>query len=266
MGAEYDASWDLDREGGHENTASGLNATARDLARFGQLYLHGGARGGVQILPRAWVDTSTTIDRLRREPEVSTWWLMQHRQYWWIPMQDWDDEGDFFADGSRGQRIYVHPRSRIVIVQLANESAQDFPFRKLVHHLMGEPYRYPGGIPGRLMVAANGGAGPDSLRRLYRALCERAATEPASLVISESGMVSVGQRLLEKPATTAAGVAVLELAVERSPDSYRTHETLGAAYEKVGRPEKATAEYREAVKLSPHLARSAAKRLKDAGR
>ena len=39
MGAEHDASWDLDRKDGREHAASGLNATARDLARFGRLYL-----------------------------------------------------------------------------------------------------------------------------------------------------------------------------------------------------------------------------------
>ncbi|TMQ73733.1 MAG: serine hydrolase, partial [Candidatus Eisenbacteria bacterium] len=111
MGAEYDASWDLDHANGHENTASGLNATARDLARLGRLVLQGGAREGAQILPRDWVAASTTLDRSRTEPEVSTWWRMQHQHYWWIPMQNWDAEGDCFADGSRGQRIYLHPRS-----------------------------------------------------------------------------------------------------------------------------------------------------------
>ena len=261
MGAEYDASWDLDHANGHENTASGLNATARDLARLGRLVLQGGAREGAQILPRDWVAASTTLDRSRTEPEVSTWWRMQHQHYWWIPMQNWDAEGDCFADGSRGQRIYLHPRSRIVIVQLANESAQDFPFRKLVHVLLGEPYRYPVGIPGRLMAAATGGAAPDSVRRLYRDLCERAAADPSGLAITESGMLAVGQRLLGKPRTAAAGVAVLELAVERAPASYRAHEALGAAYEQVGPKDRATAEYREALRLSPHLARSAAKRL-----
>ena len=261
MGAEFDASWDLDRKDGREHAASGLNATARDLARFGRLFLDGGARGSIQIVPRDWVVASTTLDRSRPEPEVVTWWQMQHQHYWWIPMQNWDAERDFFADGSRGQRIYVHPRSRIIIVQLANESAQEFPFRKIVHYLLGEPFRYPASIPARLASAAKGGASADSVRRLYHALVERARTEPAGFVISEAGMITVGQQLLAQPASSAVGLAVLELAVERSPASYRTHEALGEAYEQRGSKERAWAEYREAARLAPRLARTAMKHL-----
>lgn len=261
IGAESDASWDLDHEDGQEHAASGLNATARDLARFGRLYLDGGAREGVQVLPREWVAASTTLDPSRPEPEVVTWWQMQHQRYWWIPMQNWNAERDFFADGSRGQRIYVHPRSRIVIVQLANESAQEFPFRKIVHYLMGEPFRYPVSIPGRLAGAAHGGAGADSVRRLYYALVERARKEPAAFVISEAGMITVGRQLHEQPARSAVGLAILELAMERSPASYQAHEALGEAYERAGSAERAMAEYREAARLAPSLARTATKRL-----
>ena len=260
MGAEFDASWDLDHKDGHEHVASGLNATARDLVRFGRLYLEGGARQGVQVLPHDWVVASTTLDRSRPEPEVVTWWQMQHQHYWWIPMQNWDAERDFFVDGSRGQRIYVHPRSRVVVVQLANESAQEFPFRKIVHYLMGEPFRYPTSIPGRLARAAGAGADADSVRRLYHALVERARTEPADFVVSEAGMISVGRQLLTQPGRSAVGIAVLELAVERSPTSYQAHDALGEAYEKNGSKERAMAEYREAARLAPLRAKTAVTR------
>jgi CubicO group peptidase (beta-lactamase class C family) len=261
MGAEHDASWDLDREQGLENAASGLNATARDFARFGRLYLEGGMAGGRAIVPGEWKAASTTLDSSRSEPEVSTWWLMQHQQFWWIPMQNWDAERDFFADGSRGQRIYVHPRSRIVIVQLANDSAQEFPFRKIVHYLMGEPFRYPTSIPGRLLGAASRGADADSVRRLYHALVTRAKEHPADFVVSENGMLTVGQRLLGESGKKPIGVAVLELAVERRPDSYRAREALGGAYEQLGDHDRARTEYREAARLSPSLARAAQKYL-----
>lgn len=266
MGAEFDASWDIDRKEGHENTASGLNATARDFARFGRLYLEGGAANGTQIVPRDWVAASTRLDTSRSEPDVSTWWLMQHQQYWWIPMQNWDAERDFFADGSRGQRIYLHPASHIVIVQLANESAQEFPFRKIVHYLMGEPFRYPTGIPGRLLGAARRGADPDSVKRLYHALVRQAEAEPARFVISESAMLSVGKQLAQEKARSAVGLAVLELAVERSPGSYRAHEALGEACEKGGARDRAMAEYREAARLSPQLAKTSTQRLAAAAR
>jgi CubicO group peptidase (beta-lactamase class C family) len=266
MGAEHDASWDLDHENGRENTASGLNATARDFARFGLLYLNQGRRESKQILPPDWVAASTMLDSSRSEPEVVTWWQMQHQHYWWIPMHDWNEEGDFFADGSRGQRIYVNPRAHLVIVQLANTSAQDFPFRKIAHYLMGEPFHYPASIPARLLAAARGGADADSLRLLYGHLVERERAHPQDFVVTEAGMISVGRTLLDEPRHRASAVAVLELAVERAPTSYQAREALGEAYEKAGSTDRAILEYRRAVQLAPELARPSAKRLAAIGR
>ena len=61
IGTEFDASWNLDHVGGSENTAAGFNATARDYARIGRLYLHHGEWNGVQLVPREWVDASTSL-------------------------------------------------------------------------------------------------------------------------------------------------------------------------------------------------------------
>ncbi len=85
-------------------------------------------------------------------------------------MQNWDAEQDFFADGSRGQRIYVNRRLRTIIVQLADESAQDFPFRKVAPYLAGESYTYPRVIANQLYATIAGGANADSVRTLYRNL------------------------------------------------------------------------------------------------
>ena len=143
IGTEFDASWSLDRRGGAEKAATGVNATARDYARFGRLFLHDGAWAGEQIVPRDWVERSTTLDTTRTRPEVGTWWRMQHRTYWWIPMRDWARERDFYADGAKGQRLYVHRPSGTIIVQLADSDEQDFPFRRITHYLLGEPYSDP---------------------------------------------------------------------------------------------------------------------------
>ena len=58
-------------------------------------------------------------------------------------MQEWSHERDFFADGAKGQRLYVHRASGTIIVELADSDAQDFPFRRITHYLLGEPYQYP---------------------------------------------------------------------------------------------------------------------------
>lgn len=195
IGTERDASWDLDRRDGSEKAASGFNATARDFARFGRLYLNDGKWDDAQVLPREWVMASTTLEASRNEPEVSTWWLMQHNALWWIPMQNWNAEQDFFADGSRGQRIYVNRRLRTIIVQLADESAQDFPFRKVAHYLAGEPYAYPRLIANQLYAAIARGASADSVRALYRNLLSRSAADPAGYSDSRAAMQALVRRL-----------------------------------------------------------------------
>jgi hypothetical protein len=192
------------------------------------LYLDSGRVGDRRVISSDWVVASTTLDRSRPEPEVATWWKMQHQHYWWIPMQNWDAERDFYADGSKGQRIYVHPRTHTVIVQLADDSRQDFPFRRIAHYLAGEPYEYPRGIPGLLYSAAQHGASADSVRRLYGSLSADAERHPERYYILEVGMISVGQALAAKPETRDAGVAVLKLSVERSPDSPRSRAALEA--------------------------------------
>ena len=148
-------------------------------------------------------------------------------------MHNWEAERDFFADGSRGQRVYVHPRSRIVIVQLANDSAQEFPFRKIVHHLMGEPFRYPVEHSGASARLPRGGE-PAPTRCVASIATSSSVPRPnpADYVISEAGMIAVGQTLLGQPGKSAVGLAVLELAVERSPSSSRARDALAAASKK----------------------------------
>src|SRR4051794_15340886 len=106
-------------------------------------------------------------------------------------MQNWNADRDFFADGSDGQRIYVNRRLKTIIVQIANDSRQDFPFRKVAHYLAGEQYTYPRLIPNQLYAAVAGGASADSVRALYRNLSARREADPASWSSSRAHMLSV---------------------------------------------------------------------------
>jgi len=53
-----DVEW-LGDLGGMPSAASGLRLRARDLAKFGSLYLHGGRWDGKQVVPEDWVALST---------------------------------------------------------------------------------------------------------------------------------------------------------------------------------------------------------------
>jgi CubicO group peptidase (beta-lactamase class C family) len=98
--------------------ASGMLATARDWARFGQLYLDDGMAGSRRILPEGWVEDSAT-------PTPGAWvgygagfWTNRgdsvgaaRRVAWGMPA------GSFFASGFMGQVILVIPAERLVIAR-----------------------------------------------------------------------------------------------------------------------------------------------------
>jgi hypothetical protein len=151
---------------------------------------------------------------------------MQHQHYWWIPMHNWDAEHDFYADGSKGQRIYVHPGTRTVIVQLADDSRQDFPFRKIAHFLAGERYTYPRLIPGILLGAARHGASTDSLRTLYHTLITEQSIRPADFTINEAMMLALARQLAGGARAKPYAIAVAELSIERSPHSAKSRAVL----------------------------------------
>jgi CubicO group peptidase (beta-lactamase class C family) len=92
-----------------------FHMSARDLARFGLLYLHRGAWGNRQIVPAAWVTESTTA--------WSTTYLDSGYGYlWWTGFPDHRvaimdlPVGGFWADGAEGQFIIVDPADDLVVV------------------------------------------------------------------------------------------------------------------------------------------------------
>jgi CubicO group peptidase (beta-lactamase class C family) len=63
VGMEADGSWSLDStSSGFEKMESGVNARARDFARFGMLFAQEGNWEGRQLISRGWVEESTRAD------------------------------------------------------------------------------------------------------------------------------------------------------------------------------------------------------------
>ncbi len=115
MGAEDDAYWLTDLYG-NEVTFCGLNATLRDYAKFGLLYLHGGKFDGKQIIPESWVKESITPDRPHLQPGATGErnWEWGYQYHWWVPV---GSRGDYCAGGAWGQYIYIAPEKNLVIVK-----------------------------------------------------------------------------------------------------------------------------------------------------
>jgi CubicO group peptidase (beta-lactamase class C family) len=94
----------------------GLRLRAVDMARFGQLYLQSGRWQGKTI-----IDANFVRNAWKPSPAASHYGL-----FWWRWVQEDPRTGPVhFANGFKGQRIYVVPKHGIVIVVTANISDAD---------------------------------------------------------------------------------------------------------------------------------------------
>ena len=118
MGAGSEAYWMVDKTG-MEFVIGGLNVTARDYAKIGQLYLDSGRWQGKQLVPEAWIIASVTPDAPHLMPGVRESALRRdgYGFQWWIP---YGSEDEFNAQGIYGQFIYVDPDKDMVIVKLSS--------------------------------------------------------------------------------------------------------------------------------------------------
>lgn len=114
IGAEHPALWSLDHKGGIEKAYCCFNSNARDFARLGDLYLHGGNWKGKQLVPEEYVQTSLQPVGLPDESGRITdyygyqWWLLPERG------------NIFYARGINGQWIICIPEEHMVIVRLGH--------------------------------------------------------------------------------------------------------------------------------------------------
>jgi CubicO group peptidase (beta-lactamase class C family) len=124
--------WNSDSQG-RTTTYAGIQATLREYAKFGYLYLQRGQWDGAQVVPSAWVDRST-----RAMHPCEDWYY-----YLWhinapIRLGTQDPNCDslfcaptevanlppdaYFAEGVSGEFIFIVPSSDLVVVRLASDS------------------------------------------------------------------------------------------------------------------------------------------------
>lgn len=114
MGASRPAGWTVDEQG-FERMESGFHARARDLARFGLLYLNQGRTGDQPVLPESWISDSTDTDTpLELEKYDGRRWGY-HAGWWIVPRPQ--GRSDYCAIGHFGQFIYISPQFDAVFVR-----------------------------------------------------------------------------------------------------------------------------------------------------
>jgi CubicO group peptidase (beta-lactamase class C family) len=129
MGAQRDAYITVDRLGA-PRCAGGVCATARDLARLGQLIAQGGAREGRPIIPGAWIDDITT------NGDAEAWdrgdfahlfpgFPMHYRDKWYLSREA---APLLFGLGVNGQNLFIDRAAQVVIAKFSSQaSALDVP-------------------------------------------------------------------------------------------------------------------------------------------
>lgn len=123
LGFEADAYWLVDGTG-MEMAFAGLNVTARDFAKLGELYRNGGRWNGQQIVPQDWVEASVRADAPHLQPGQPI--LADHPldlgygYQWWLPN---GERGEFSAIGIYNQLVYVDPSRGVTIVKLSANPA-----------------------------------------------------------------------------------------------------------------------------------------------
>lgn len=139
IGADREAFYTVDSIG-TPFAGGGLNATLRDLGRFGLLLLNEGRVGKTEIIP------ASAIQRIREggDPEIfakagyETLPGWSYDNMWWVSE---DDHGAFAARGVHGQTIWIDPTAEMVIVRFAS------------HPVAANPANDPTSLPAYRAVA-----------------------------------------------------------------------------------------------------------------
>jgi CubicO group peptidase (beta-lactamase class C family) len=111
IGADFDATWNVDKVGGYEKTFCCFNAVARDYARIGQLILDDGVMpfDKQQVISSSWMKRITT-------PATRLDYGWGYGAFFWHPYP-----GVTLMLGLHGQYVYIDIPKNTVIVKLSDE-------------------------------------------------------------------------------------------------------------------------------------------------
>jgi CubicO group peptidase (beta-lactamase class C family) len=117
-----------------------MAATARDLARFGRLYLERGVWAGERLLADAWIERPVErggVDDAVCPADFAGAGFRNYAALWWLLSAE---EGDVLAQGKDGQYLYLNPARNVVVVRLGR-SAGDLRTRQWVSLFRDEARR-----------------------------------------------------------------------------------------------------------------------------
>lgn len=135
MGAEFDAYITVD-QAGFALSDGGMNATLRDMGRFGQLVLSRGQALGRQVVPSGFIeDILTQPGDPNWEDSAGEGYEEYYRSQWW---GHGNGEGDVSAAGIHGQFLHVAPKANMVVAVFSSWPRADGGSRELGWKAIGE--------------------------------------------------------------------------------------------------------------------------------
>lgn len=127
LGMEHDALF-ITEPGHHGLGGTGLIATARDLARFGQMILQHGTYNGRQVLAPEVMEgfieggSRKAFERYAGDGSLKGF---SYRDQWWVTH---NEHRAFLAMGVYGQNIYIDPTANVVIVKQSSQPSAVLEF------------------------------------------------------------------------------------------------------------------------------------------
>lgn len=104
-----------------------IHATARDWARFGEFLRHKGMVGGVQIVPRRWVDSMLSPSPRAPDYGLQVWLNRRSGTERDLLFADRGPSSAFAAIGHQGQYLVVSPDQQLTILRLGLTRDEDRP-------------------------------------------------------------------------------------------------------------------------------------------
>ncbi|MCD4710898.1 MAG: beta-lactamase family protein, partial [Bacteroidales bacterium] len=156
-----DAKWDwsdwgtidgLVVNGGAGNKGRGIHISARELARFGLLFLNRGNWNGNQLISSSWVDQATRVQVPASVPESNgtygfNWWVNGSEKVKWPEAP----ASTFAAEGYNNNHCFVIPDWNMVIVRLGKDgTVSDSVYSTFLHKV--EDALITPALPGQVIV------------------------------------------------------------------------------------------------------------------
>lgn len=124
-----DAECDTDPQG-ISDVGNGFHLSARDMVKFGLLYMNKGSWQGEQLIPEDWIDDSTTAQFERSDGTAD------YGYQWRVRTFGEEEYSAYFAQGHAGQYIFGIPEQELIITMTSNYEGDTGVYWEFVNEIV----------------------------------------------------------------------------------------------------------------------------------